>query len=106
MEEIIENLKLVLNRYKFFHECSWADRYFVMRRNVKKMVFYFYEKESFVIFWLSFQWTAILDEYPMFKIASDEVWKSTLRWRIYSLEDIEKKWIPNIVEIVAKYFWV
>ena len=106
MEEVIEKLKLILKKYKFFHWYSWSDRYFVMRKSVKKMAFYFYEKKNFVIFWLSFQWTAILDEYLMLKVTCDEIWKSTLKWKIYSLGDIERKWIPNIVEVVAKYFWV
>ena len=106
MEEIIKELKLILKRYKFLHWYSWADRYFVKKKNVDKLVVYFYEKKNFVIFWLSFQWTEILDKYPMLKIACDEVWKSTLKWKICSIEDVEKKWIPSVVENLAEYYWV
>ena len=75
MEGIIKELKSILKKYKFLHWYSWADRYFVKKKNVDKLVVYFYEKKNFVVFWLSFQWTEILDKYPMLKIACDEVWK-------------------------------
>lgn len=106
MEEIINYLKLLLKKYNFIHWYSWADRYFVKKKNVDKLVFYFYPKNKYVIFGLSVQWTAILENYPMLQVSADEVWKSTLKWRIYSLEDIEKKWIPSIIEILVKYYGV
>lgn len=106
MEEIIKKLKSILKKYKFLHWYSWADRYFVKKKNVDKLVVYFYEKKNFVIFGLSFQWTEILDKYPMLKVACDEAWKSTLKWKICSIENIAKKWIPSIVEILATYFWI
>ena len=107
MEEIIEKLKSILKKYKFLHEYSWADRYFMQKKTVKKLVFYFYVKnEKYVVFGLSIQWTAILENYPMLKVACDESGVSTLRWKIFSLDDIEKKWISNIVQIVAESFGV
>jgi len=106
MEEIIKELKLILRRYKFLHWYSWADRYFVKKKNVDKLVVYFYEKTNYVMFWLSFQWTEILDKYPMLKIACDEVWKSTLKWKICSIGDIERKWIPSVVENLAEYYGI
>lgn len=55
MEEIIKELKLILKEYNFLHGYSWADRYFVKKKNVDKLVVYFYEKKNYVMFGLSFQ---------------------------------------------------
>ena len=104
MEEILDELKNLLEKYDFLHWYSWADRYFVKKKNVDKLVFYFYVKNKYVIFGLSVQWTAVLEKYPMLQVSADEVWKSTLKWRLYSLDDIEKKWIPSIIEILVKYY--
>jgi hypothetical protein len=106
MEEIVGELKQLLGKYKFLHWYSWADRYFVKKKNVDKLVFYFYPKNKYVIFGLSVQWTAILENYPMLQVSADEVWKSTLKWKLYELDDIEKKWIPSIIEILVKYYGV
>lgn len=106
MEEIVVELKKLLGKYKFLHWYSWADRYFVKKKNVDKLVFYFYAKNKYVIFGLSVQWTAILENYPMLHVSADEVWKSTLKWRIYSLNDIDRKWIPSIIKISSKYYWI
>jgi hypothetical protein len=106
MEEIVVELKKLLWKYNFLHWYSWADRYFVKKKNIDKLVFYFYPKNKYVILGLSFQWTVILEKYPMLQVSADEVWKSTLKRRLYSLDDIERKWISSIIEILVKYYGV
>ena len=106
MEEILWELKELLDKYKFLHWYSWADRYFVKKKNVDKLVFYFYQKNKYVIFGLSVQWTAILENYPMLQVSADEIWKSTLKWKLYEVDDIQKKWIIEIIWVCADYYWV
>ena len=106
MEEVLDCLDDIAQKYDFIYRCKRSHWFYVQKKSVIKLVFYYYAKKNYVAFWISTQWTTIHDQYPMLKVVADEVWKSTLKWKLYELDDIQKKWISEIIWVCANYYWV
>ena len=106
MEEVLDRLNDIARKYDFIYRCKRSHWFYVQKKSVIKLVFYYYAKKNYVAFWISTQWTTIHDQYPMLKVVADEVWKSTLKWKLYELDDIQKKWISEIIWVCANYYWV
>lgn len=106
MEEVLDCLDDIAQKYDFIYRCKRSHWFYVPKKSTIKLVFYYYVKKDHVLFGISTQWTTLNDQYPMLKVVADEVWKSTLKWKLYDVDDIQKKWIIEIIWVCANYYWV
>ena len=68
----------------------------------KKLLFYINPRTNEVIFGIGHRGTDILEKYPILPSLADETKQSVIKFSIKKIEDIEKKAIKKIIEIIVK----
>ena len=67
---------------------------------IKKLLFYINPRPNEVIFGIGHRWTDILEKYPILPSIADETKTSVMKFSIKKFEDIEKKAIKKIIELI------
>ena len=110
MDNLVLELKKVLKKYKLHSEDKWFFGYYVFLWKRKKLLFYInpprakWARKDTVVFGMSHWATTILRDYPMLKVAADEVMISTIKWKLKEVDDIKKRWIEEIIKIGVNYY--
>lgn len=76
--------------------------YYIIKWMNKKLLFYINPRTNEVIFGIGHRGTDILEKYPILPSLADETKQSVIKFSIKKIEDIEKKAIKKIIEIIVK----
>lgn len=74
--------------------------YYTKKWKSKKLLFYINPRVHEVIFGIGHRWTNILETYPIITSIADETKTSVIKFSIKKSEDIEKKAISKIIELI------
>lgn len=66
----------------------------------RKLLFYLNVRKKEVIFGISHRGTDILEKFPLLPSLADETKTSVMKFSIKKLEDIKKKWIHKLIDII------
>jgi hypothetical protein len=103
-QAILKSLQDILNTQK---NLSTEEKtcglfcYYRYRGKRKKLLFYLNPRIKEVVFGISHRGTDILEKFPMFTIMADETRTSVMKFSIKKLEDIDKKAIKKIIELIV-----
>ncbi len=74
--------------------------YYTNKGTYRKLTFYLNPRRNEVVFGISHRGTDILEKFPLLPSLADETKVSVMKFSIKKLEDIEKKGIEKLVEII------
>lgn len=100
---ILKSLQNILKTQENLHTEEKTCGLFCYYRYIgkrKKLLFYLNPRTKEVIFGISHRGTNILEKFPMFKIIADETKTSVMKFSIKKLDDIEKKAVKKIIELI------
>lgn len=100
---ILKSLQHILNAQKSLsaeEKTCGLFCYYRHKGKRKKLLFYLNPRIKEVIFGISHRGTDILEKFPMFTILADETRTSVMKFSIKKPEDIDKKAIKKIIELI------
>lgn len=103
-EEIIQSLhKLLMGYTEIIHQKKVKlFCYYTKKWKSKKLLFYINPRVHEIIFGIGHRGTNILETYPILASIADENKTSVIKFSIKKGEDIEKKAISKIIELILK----
>ncbi len=102
IQTIVRNLNAILQKTYLYHENTphGLSCYYRIWEKGRKLLFYLNVRKKEVIFGISHRGTDILEKFPLLPSLADETKTSVMKFSIKKLEDIKKKWIHKLIDII------
>lgn len=106
-KEIIDILTAMDKILRQHSELSFQKKmklfcYYTNKAATKKLIFYLNPRHTEVVFGISHRGTDILEKYPMLPSLADETKVSVMKFSIKKIEEIEKKAINKLIELILQ----
>lgn len=104
LRKIVEDHSFLSLRYDPIHSNPWFISYSYKKNNIKKVLFWinFYPKKNFVSFVFDNCNNGVVEQYPIVLLAADEKTNNIMKIKIFSLQDIQKKSIKELVKLYVQ----
>ena len=104
LRKIVEEYAFLVPRYDPINSNPWFISYSYKRNSTKKVLFRinFYPKKNFVSFVCDNCNNGVVEQYPILLSMADEQTKNIMKIHIFSLQDIQKKGIGELVRLYVQ----
>lgn len=104
LRKIVEDCSFLSPRYDPVRSNPSFVSYSYKRKNTKKVLFWinFHQKKNFVSFVCDNYNNGVVEQYPMVLLAADEKTNNIMKIKIFSLQDIQKKGIQELVKLYVQ----